>query len=75
MLYLIAERFTHCPWVGGMTVSRYPFRGMTNHGKSLFEKLLGCLHISLFAQPGIDQVAISINGPIQGAPLSMNACP
>src|SRR6266568_7499245 len=72
MLYLVAERFTHCSWIRGMTVRGHLFRRMANNSESLLEKLLGCLHISLFAQLRIHQIAISINGPIEIAPFSLN---
>jgi len=48
MKYLIAQCFTHCSRVRGMTVRRDPFRGLANNGESLFEKLLGGL-ISRFS--------------------------
>jgi hypothetical protein len=39
---------------------------------SLLEKVLGGLHIPLFTQSRIDQITISINGPIKIAPFSVN---
>jgi hypothetical protein len=58
-----------------MAVCRYPIGHKANDTNSLLEKLLGSIHISLFTQPRINQIAIVINGPIQITPLPMHACP
>ena len=63
---------TNGAWIGAMTISRHPFWSMTNCLESLLEKSLRGIHIALLAQHGINQVAISINGTIEVAPLPMN---
>jgi hypothetical protein len=42
---------------------------MTNHNESVLKKYLGCLHIPFLAQPGINQMAICINGTIEITPF------
>jgi hypothetical protein len=46
---------------------------MTNCPKGLLEKALSGVHISLLAEHGVNQIAILINGTIQGAPLSLDS--
>jgi hypothetical protein len=48
---------------------------MANYSNSLLKKPLGCFHISLLAQHGINEIAIVVNRSIQIAPLPMYACP
>ncbi|BCL83769.1 hypothetical protein ccbrp13_62340 [Ktedonobacteria bacterium brp13] len=43
---------------------------VANPRKSLLEELFGRLHVSLFTQPRIHQIAIPINGSVEIAPLS-----
>jgi hypothetical protein len=45
---------------------------MTNHSQSLREELLCSVHIPLFTQSRINQIAISINGLVEIAPLSLD---
>lgn len=45
---------------------------MTNLSHGLLEKLFCSIHISLFTQPRINQIAIPVDGPIQIAPRSMD---
>src|SRR5207247_1223448 len=71
----ISHNFSYCTWIRTMSIRCDMLWDVTTDLKGLREELLGCLHIALFAEPRIDQIAISINGSIQGAPLSMNACP
>jgi hypothetical protein len=51
MEHLIAWCLTHCSWVRGVSIRCHPFQGMANHGESVLEKLLGCLHIPFLASP------------------------
>jgi hypothetical protein len=46
---------------------------MTTCPKGLLEKALSGVHISLLAEHGVNQIAILINGTIQGAPLSLDS--
>ena len=59
--------------VGIMPIGRHSLWGVTNHIDSLLEEALRCFHVSLFAEHGINQIAIAIAGPIELAPLSMDA--
>src|SRR5690242_10166289 len=72
--HLIAQYFTYCSWIRSVPIRGDSFRSMVNHGKSLSEKLLSGLHISLLTQARIHQIAISIDSTIKGTPLPMNAC-
>src|SRR6266567_6179253 len=63
---------THCSWIRSVPIRGDPFRRMVNHGKSLFEKLLSGLHISLLTQARIHEIAIGIHGTIKVTPLSLN---
>ena len=55
-----------------MPIGRNLLWSITNNGNCLLEKLLSGIQISLLAQSRINQIAISINGPLERAPLSMN---
>ena len=55
-----------------MSIRRDVLWSVTTDLKGLFEELFRCIHIALFAQPRINQVAILINGSIQVAPLSLD---
>jgi hypothetical protein len=55
-----------------MAVRRHLIRNMANHPNSLLEKLFGCFHVPLLAQPRINQIAIRIDSPIQITPLPMH---
>src|SRR5260370_34417787 len=75
MKHLPAQRLTHCSWVGSMFVRCHLFWRMANNSERLLEKLLSCLHLSLFTQARIHQVAIGINGAIEILPFPPDACP
>jgi hypothetical protein len=53
MVYVTAYCLANCSWIGHMPIRCYLLGGMANHGNSLLEKSLGCLHISLLASHGI----------------------
>jgi hypothetical protein len=72
MLYLVAQGFAHCSWVGDMTIRCHPFRRMTNNRKSIVEKQLSCLHIAFLTQTSIHQIAICVNSAIQITPFSLD---
>jgi len=69
--HLIAHYFTHCSWIRSVPIRCDLFRSMINHSKSLPEKLLSGLHISLLAQARSHQIAIGIDGTIKVTPLPM----
>jgi hypothetical protein len=50
MLHMVAQGFTHCPWVAGMTIRCHPFGCMTDNSECLLEKALSGFHISLLAR-------------------------
>src|SRR5258708_32361393 len=72
MLHMITHDLVYCSWIGSMPIGCYLLRSRANHSNCLLEKSLSCLHIPLFAQHGIYQIAIVINRPVQIAPLPMN---
>lgn len=55
-----------------MPVSRHLCWPLTNYFSGLCEELLGCLHIPVLREHGINQVTISINGPVQVIPLPVD---
>jgi hypothetical protein len=74
MLHIFVQHFPYCSWIGGMPIRCDPFRSVTNDSKSLLEEALGRIHIPLFTEPRINQIAIGINGPREIAPFPFDAC-
>jgi hypothetical protein len=72
MSHLISQDLTDGTWVGIMPIGCHPFWDRADDGESLLEKALGCLHISLLAQPRVSQVAIPIDGTIEITPFAMD---
>jgi len=72
MDHLSSHRFAYCTRGGTMPVCRHLLRSMANDSKSLLEKLLCGIHVSLLAQPRIHRVAIAINGSREIVLLPMN---
>ena len=64
-----AQSFSHRSWRGSMSVRCHLFCSRATHCESLFENLLGRLHIAFLAQAGINQVAIGITGTGEIPPL------
>ena len=58
--------------VGIMPIRRHSFWRVTDDIDSLLEKALGCLHVSLLTEHGINQIPIAIDGPIEIAPFPFN---
>lgn len=69
MVYVTAYCLANCSWIGQMPIRCYLLGDMANHGNSLLEKSLGCLHLSLLASYGIHQIAIVVDRTIQIALL------
>ena len=67
MLHIFAQYFPYCSWIGGMPIRCDPFRSVTDNRERLSEKPLGCFPIPFLAQSRINQIAIGVNGPIEGA--------
>jgi hypothetical protein len=84
MLYVTAYYLMYCPRIGRMAVRRYLIGSRANNSTSLFEKLLGCLHLPLLAQPRSNQIALLIDRPrhitpppmhFQGGLIHLPGCP
>jgi hypothetical protein len=57
---------------GVMTIRRDPLGGMANRLEGLLEKSLGRVQISLLTQHGVNQVAVTVESPREGAPFSLD---
>jgi hypothetical protein len=68
----VAECLAQSTRVGVMSIGRDLLWGMTNGSNRLPEKAPGRLYVSLLAQHGVHQVAISINVAIEVAPFPMH---
>ncbi len=55
-----------------MPISCYSLWSMTGCLKSLLEKSLGSIHVSLLAQHRVNEVPIPINGTIEVTPLPLD---
>jgi hypothetical protein len=73
MLDLVTHCLADSPGGGTMSIGCDRLWSMTNHSNSLFEELFCRVHISLFTQPRIHEIAIRVNGPIEITPLSMDS--
>ena len=69
---LTAKNAANRPPIGSVLISRHAFRFMSDRRDGLFEKRLGRQQISLFAQQRIDQITVSVDGPIQIAPGALH---
>jgi hypothetical protein len=72
MVDLASHRFTNGSRIRRMTISCGLFWHMANYSDCLLEELFCSAHISLLAQSRIDQIAVVINRPVEGTPLSTN---
>ena len=58
--------------IGVVSIGRHSFWCMPHRPGGLFEKVLGRLQISLFAEPRINQVPIPIDGTVKIAPSPLH---
>jgi hypothetical protein len=70
MHHRISQGLAHCTGIGTMPVCRDRIWRLANYSQSVLEELFGRIHVPLFTQPRINQIAILVNGPIQIPPLS-----
>jgi len=70
--HITAKGLADRTWVGVMSIGRHPLWCVTNHIDSLLEKAPGCLGNSLLTQPGVNQIAIAIDGAREVAPFSLD---
>jgi hypothetical protein len=69
---VLAEDLSDGTRVRTVSICGHSLWSIANSLESLAKKALGCIHISLLTEHGINQVAILINGSIQIAPLSLD---
>ncbi len=55
-----------------MSIRRDLLWRVTDHLECLLEKALRCIHISLLAQHGVNEVSVTINGTIEVAPIPVH---
>jgi hypothetical protein len=72
MLYLISHDFAYSTWIGTMPIRCDVLWSMTNHCKGLLEELLGGIHITLFTQPYVNEIAVMVNSSIKITPFPMD---
>ena len=65
-----SERRVDSPGIGPKAVRRHPVRWEAGGRFYRAEKGLGGFHVAVLAQPGVDQVSISIDGTIQVDPFT-----
>ena len=69
---ITAQDLADRTWIRCMPIGCDSLWRVTNRLEHLLEKTLGCLHVSLLTQHGINQIAITINGTIQIAAFPLN---
>jgi hypothetical protein len=69
---LCPEHRAERPRIGVMPLSRDPGRRHPRDGPCRAAEGLGRLEVSGIAEPGIDQVPIPLNGPLEGLPLPLD---
>ncbi|GHP00415.1 hypothetical protein KSF_104620 [Reticulibacter mediterranei] len=67
-----AKGLTYCSWIGNMPIGGDSLWCMAHRLERLLEKSLRCIHIPFLAQHRVNEIAISINGPIQVTPLPLH---
>jgi hypothetical protein len=67
-----AKGLTYCSWIGTMPIGGDLRWSMTHRLERLLEKALRCIHIPFLAEHRVNQIAISINGPIEVTPLPLH---
>ena len=58
------------PRIGAMSIRRHPLRAVAHGCPGQAEEGLGCLHVPVLAQHGVDQVPVPVDCPIQVAPAT-----
>jgi hypothetical protein len=72
MLYFTPKYPAYGSWIGIVPVCGHLCRSVTNYLTGLREELLGCLHIPVLREHGINQVAVPVYGPVQVAPFAID---
>src|SRR5262245_40084451 len=72
MANLLAESLTNRSRIGVMSVGRHTRGRLSSHLQGGLEKALGRVHITMFTQHRIDEIAISIDGAVEVCPHTSN---
>jgi hypothetical protein len=67
-----AKNLANGTWIGTMSIRRDSLWCMIDHLECVLEKALHCIHVSLLAHHGINEVPIMINRTREGAPVPMH---